>query len=215
MTNRLTDVLTVAVLAFVAVRLVGGVRVARSNDGRSLIGEIVRGLGWRHMWPVPLVLAAVLAVAVPLMMVPGLDWGWWSALGGDGNPVFGSSSTTAGSSWEWLVPLMFMCLLIPALPLFAHAEERMFRAGAQQWSWPRRVAKVLQFGIIHAVVGIPIGAALALSVGGAYFMGVYLRTWRSTYEQRLAELESTRAHTMYNGLIIALVGVAYAVEAAL
>jgi hypothetical protein len=205
MDDRVTNVLTVAVLGFMGVRLVGGARYSRTAQGRQMFTEIVRGIRWRHVWPVPLVLLGVLAVAAPLLQVPGLDWGWWSAIGGEGNPVFGSSTATAGSALEWIVPLAFMALLVPALPLFAHAEERMFRQGAEQWSKRRRAAKVLQFGMVHALIGIPVGAALALSVGGSYFMGVYLSAFRRTNDQRQATLESARAHTAYNGIIILVV----------
>ena len=205
MSQQLTNIATIAVLAFMGYRLVGGVRVARSGNGRVLARSIVRGIRWRHLWPVPFVLSVVIAVATGLMMVPGLSWGWWTALGGDGNPVFGTSSTTAGTVWEWLIPLVFMSLLIPALPLFAHAEERIFRAGAEHWSGRRRALKVVQFGMVHALIGIPIGAALALSLGGAYFMVVYLRQYRQWHSTELATLESARAHTAYNGVIIAVV----------
>jgi hypothetical protein len=157
------------------------------------------------VWPVPVLLAVVLAAATLAMQVPGLDWGWWTALGGDGNPVFGSSQATAGTSLEWIVPLVFMTMLLPALPLFANAEERIFRAGAEHWSLARRVAKTLQFGMVHALIGIPLGAALALSIGGAYFMWVYLREFATTGSRQAATLESTTAHTVYNGVIIVLV----------
>ena len=63
--------------------------------------------------------------------------------------------------------------VLPALPLFAHAEERMFRAGAEHWTTRRRVFKTLQFGLIHALIGIPISAA-------AYFflqLVTHLQTW--------------------------------------
>jgi hypothetical protein len=201
----LNTVLTVGVLGFVGVRLVSGARYARTSAGRLLVVEIVRGIRWRHVWPVPLVLAGVVAVATPLLAIPGLDWGWWSALGGQGNPVFGSSSATSGSVWEWLIPLAFIALLVPALPLFAHAEEVIFRRGAEGWSGRRRALKVLQFGMVHALIGIPIGAALALSVGGAYFMAVYLRAIRGGASQRSATLESARAHTVYNGVLVVAV----------
>jgi hypothetical protein len=197
-----STVLSLAVLGFMGVRLVSGVRVARTRAGRSVVTAVRQRLGWRHLWPVPLVLAAVLSVATPLMLVPGLDWGWWSALGGVGNPVFGSSDATTGTAWEWIVPLVFIVLLLPALPLFAHAEERIFRSGAEQWSPARRVGKVLQFGLVHALIGIPIGAALALSVGGAYFMRVYLRAYARTGSRADATIESTTAHTAYNGAIV-------------
>jgi hypothetical protein len=203
--GALNTVLTVGVLGFVGLRLASGVRYARTSNGRLLVGEIVRGIRWRHVWPVPFVLTGVVAVATPLLAVPGLDWGWWSALGGNGNPVFGSSTATSGSVWEWLIPLAFVCLLVPALPLFAHAEEVMFRRGAEAWSGRRRALKLVQFGLVHAMIGIPIGVALALSVGGAYFMSAYLGAIHHGATRREATIESARAHTAYNGVLVAAV----------
>lgn len=213
MDDQLTNVLTFAVLGLMGFRLLTGLRRSRSNDGRSLVTRVLHNIGWRHLWPVPLLLTTVIAAATALMQVPGLSWGWWTMLGGAGNPVFGSSDATAGTMWEWIIPLAFMCLLFPALPLFAYAEERMFRTGAEHWSRRRRVLKVLQFGLIHAVIGIPIGAALALSFGGAYFMWVYLRSYDVSRSQPDATLESTTAHTVYNGLIITLVAIAIVYDA--
>jgi hypothetical protein len=211
--DRLSNVLSLVVLAFVGVRLLQAVKLSRSQHGRSLSREIWTRLRWRHIWPVPFVLTGVLLVAIPLLMIPVLRWGWWSALGGDGNPIFGSSDTTSGTVWSWLIPLVFMVLVITALPLFANAEERMFRSGAQRWSTQKRVIKILEFGLIHALIGIPIGVALALSVGGAYFMSVYLRSYALTGSANAATLESTRAHTAYNALIIVTVALAVAVDA--
>ncbi len=213
MDDRLSNVLSMVVLAVVGLRLVQAVTISRSSHGRSLSREIWTRIRWRHIWPVPFVLAGVLIVAIPLLMVPPLRWGWWSALGGSGNPIFGSSTTTSGTVWEWLIPLVFMGLVVLALPLFANAEERMFRFGAQRWSPRRRALKVLQFGAIHALIGIPIGVALALSVGGAYFMAVYLHSYALTGSAQEATLESTRAHTAYNALIIVTVAIAIAVDA--
>ena len=207
------NVVTFAALAFLAVRLVLAVRSARSRDGRRVTTTVLRGIGWRHVWPVPLVLTAVVAVATALVLVPGLDIGWWTLLGGTGNPVFGMSDSTAGTALEWIVPLVFITLLVPALPLFAYSEERMFRTGAEGWSRWRRAWKVLQFGLVHALIGIPLGAALALSVGGAYFMTVYLRRFRIAGSPADATYESARAHTVYNGIIVVLVLVAIALDA--
>jgi hypothetical protein len=211
--GHLSNVLSVVVLALVGVRLVQAAKLSRSNRGRSLSRQVWTRLRWRHFWPVPFVLAGVLIVAIPLLMIPVLRWGWWSALGGDGNPIFGSSTATMGTVWEWLIPLVFMVLVVAALPLFANAEERMFRTGAQRWTTRQRVVKVLQFGLIHALVGIPIGVALALSVGGAYFMSVYLRSYALTGSVAEATLESTRAHTAYNALIIVTVALVLTVDA--
>jgi hypothetical protein len=196
------DALTGAILVLVAVR-VGGVtrRLFTNRALRDRTLHIVRGIRLRHVLPVPLVLTAVILVASALLLVPGLDWGWWSALGGVGNPVTGSTDRTTGTVLEWLIPLVFVLLLLPAIPLFAEAEEQRFRAGAERWSFWQRVWRGIVFGTVHALIGIPIGVALALSVGGWYFTFWYLRG---------GVLESTRAHTAYNATIVALLLVALA-----
>lgn len=213
--HRLTNTVTFIVLGFVGYRLIGGLRSSRTGAGRTLATRIFRNVGWRHIWPVPVLLATVVGVATALIVIPGLSWGWWSALGGEGNPVFASSESTIGTVWEWVIPLVFMALLFPALPLFAFAEERLFRAGAEQWSTGRRVFKTMQFGLVHALIGIPIGAALALSIGGAYFMWVYLRKFRAVGTRDAALIESATAHTAYNALIVIMLVIAFGVDAIL
>ena len=206
------DVLTVAVLALVALR-VGGVarRVLTSSDIQRRWLEIVRGIRLQHILPVPLVLAVVLSVASALLLVPGLDWGWWSALGGIGNPVTGTTDRTTGTPLEWIIPLMFVVLLLPGLPLFAEAEERAFRLGAEHWSFGKRVGRGVVFGSVHALIGIPIGVALALSVGGWYFTFAYLRGVKRGGTMG-GLLESTRAHTAYNTFIVLILLLALALD---
>jgi hypothetical protein len=202
----LVDVLTVTVLALVGVRLVTVASAARRRpELRARVLRIVRGIRLRHVLPVPFLLVAVLTAATLLLQVPGLDWGWWSALGGYGNPVTGGSERTTGTVLEWLVPLVFGILLVPGIPLFAEAEERIFRRGAEGWSTLERIWRGVVFGLAHAIIGLPLGVALALSVGGWWFTAVYL--WgvrRGGGSQRAGVLESTRAHTAYNGTIVLL-----------
>jgi hypothetical protein len=204
----LLTIATIAVLGFMGVRLVGAARFSVQGLGRDRVVLVLRGLRWRHIWPVPFVLTAVLVVALALVQLPLLSFGWWTAIGGLGNPVTGTTEQTAGTPLEWLIPLFFALLLLPALPLFAWREEELFRLGAETWSWPKRVAKAVLFGLVHALIGIPIGVALALSIGGGYFQACYLRGWRETHDRRAAVVESTRAHTAYNLAIVSLLLVA-------
>jgi hypothetical protein len=199
------DVATIAVLAFVGVRIAGGTRIALSGRGRSHVGLLVRGLRPRHfLFALPAFVLTATAVII-LVQLPLLDWGWWSALGGFGNPVTGSTERTTGTPLEWIVPLIFLTMLLPALPLFAEAEERMFRLGAERRSRWGRLRRSVEFGLVHAIIGIPIGAALGLSVGGMYFTWSYLRVFEKTGDPQAAMQESTRAHTAYNATVIALI----------
>ena len=200
----LLDLLTFGVLAFVGVRLVGAARFVASGPGRARVRLIVSGLRWRHFAAVPFVLAGVAATAGVLWAVPPLRFGWWTAIGGEGNPVLGTTGRTRGTVLEWLVPVAFVVLLAPAVPLFAQAEEVAFRRGAEAWSFARRAWRGVQFGLAHALIGIPLAVALALSVGGWYFTWVYRRAYRRD-GARAALLESTRAHTAYNLVILGLV----------
>ena len=94
------DLFTVAVLGFFGARLVKVARRSVAGHTRAHVAFIARGLRWRHFLPVPLVLAAVLTVAILAIQVPGLDWGWWTAIGGVGNPVTGGTDRTAGTVLE-------------------------------------------------------------------------------------------------------------------
>jgi hypothetical protein len=206
------SLLTVAVLAFIGSRLVVGARLSLRPDMRSRTAEILRGVRLRHVLLAPVVLTVIIIVASVLIELPVLEWGWWSAIGGEGNPVIGVTEQTSHSPLEWILPAAFLLLLLPALPLFAEREERMFRLGAEHWSFWRRVARGVQFGLVHALIGIPLGAALTLSVGGWYFTAMYLRGYRrSGGDGRAGLLESTRAHAVYNLEILALVAVALSI----
>ena len=199
------DVATYAVLAFIGVRIATGTRVALSGSGRGHVGQIVRGLRPRHFLLAVPALAAVFAGVVALVQLPVLSWGWWTALGGLGNPVTGTTDRTTGTALEWIIPLVFLVLLVPPLPLFAEAEERMFRLGAEHRTRWGRLRRSVEFGLAHAIIGIPIGAALGLSIGGMYFTDRYLRTFRRTHDAQAAMAESTRAHLGYNITVIVIV----------
>src|SRR4029079_15508481 len=103
-----------------------------------------------------------------------------------------------------IVPL-FIGLLLVSLPLLVEREEHLFRAGAEQRSTVGNLRRAVAFGLLHAVVGIPIGAALALSLGGVVFTWVYLGTWRETRDREAALLESTRVHLAYDLAIVGIV----------
>jgi len=202
----LLDILTVAILGVVGLRLATiASRAARSRPLRDRTVTIVRGLRARHFLLGVPALVAVGTVAFLLIEVPGLDFGWWWALGGTSNVITGSTEQGTDNVVLRLVPFVFLSVLLPLLPLLAEREERMFRLGAEDWSTARRAVRAVQFGLIHLIMGVPIGVALALSVGGGYFTWAYLRGYRRGRSQEAGLLEATRAHTAYNAVVVTLV----------
>jgi hypothetical protein len=206
------DVLTVAVLAWFGSRLFVAFRRSLGSSARTRSLALVRGLRSRHFLPVPLVLTLVVLAAVGLTSIPPLHFGWWTAIGGQGNPAFGVTERTAGTAFELVIPIVFVLLLVPALPLLVEREEIAFRLGAEHWSTPKRIAKAVLFGLVHAIVGIPIGVALALSIGGAAFTLAYLRAFAASGRQSIALAESSRLHLAYNLTIVGLVAALLAAE---
>ncbi len=196
----IADVLSLAVLAFVGIRLVEAARITIDRRHRTL--RLVRGLQRRHFLQAFPVWLGVVAGYLVLAEVPGLDFGWWYAIGGDGNPALGSTSA-GGGALDWL-PLLFIPLLALGLPVLVEGEERMFRLGAETRSTAANLRRAVAFGLVHAVVGIPLAAALALTTGGCYLTHCYLRAWRSTHSRDAALVEATRAHLAYNLTILAL-----------
>lgn len=209
----LLDLLTVAVLALVGVRLVTTANAAvRSDALRNRTVELFRGLRLRHFLRAPLALVCVVTTATLLLEVPGLDWGWWTAIGGTGNVIVGGSERSGIGPLQWIAPLVFLTLIIPMLPLFAEREERMFRVGAESQSVARRARRAVEFGLVHLIMGIPIGVALALAVGGGYFTWAYLRGFRQGGREA-GLLEATRSHLAYNLVIVGLVALSFALGA--
>jgi hypothetical protein len=202
----LLDILTLVVLAYVGVRLVDAAR--QSVSQRSHVWLVVSGLRLHHFLLAVPVLIAVIATAVALFQVPGLSFGWWTAIGGEGNPVFGTARPSAVGPLDAVLPVVFGVLLLLGLPLLVEGEEWVFRRGAEHRGRMANVRRAVLFGLVHAVVGVPLAAALALSIGGLYLTWRYLRVWRATASSRLALLESTRAHLAYNLVIVGLVLVA-------
>jgi hypothetical protein len=196
------DLLTVAVLAVVGVRLFEAARSSVEARGKTL--AVVRGLRRHHFVRAVPVVLLIVAAAWALMELPVLSFGWWSMIGGEGNPVVGVTEEDYGIV-SVVIPLFFIGLLIVGLPLLVAREEWVFRRGAEQRGTVANVRRSVLFGLAHAVIGIPIGAALALSIGGLYLTWCYLEGWKVTRSQSGALLESTRAHLAYNLTIITLV----------
>lgn len=211
----LANTLVGAALAVVVLSLVDeGSALKRSVKQRVLWRVVWRSMRMRHIWPAPFVLAGAALLGWLLTTYVGgpLNWGWWSAMGGTGNVVLGNNTDlfgAVGSQWVSRVMLVVLGLLMPNLVSW---EERVFRRGIERRSTLGRLLWAGLFGLVHLVAGLPLWAALALTVVGLYCSHVYMRTFRALAPQRgegvarrRAMLESTCAHLGFNslGLVVA------------
>lgn len=168
-------VLTAAVVIFMLVSTVRMLRnLVRSERLRRDYRHTVTAMRW---WMVPAaVIQFSLVIALYLALVklfPLLGWGWWRMLGNSGNVAL---AQTGQSGLIWKVTGFTLPILAAAVvPWLAHAEEMAFRAGAERQGIRRRLTRQVMFGLAHAWAGIPIGACLALTGSGLYFLLVYLR----------------------------------------
>lgn len=127
------------------------------------------------------VMAVTIFVAYKLSQLPILNWSWAKLLGSEGGNV-----NLIGFQYLWFAPI-FALLLIAALPLLAKAEEDIFREGTRDWG--NAVLRSVLFGLVHVVAGIPIGAALALSIAGLWFTYQVRQRWRCSVDRLPHHLE--------------------------
>jgi hypothetical protein len=189
----------------------------RPNRLRTL--RIVRGVRFWHVALALLFLGGVLPIALLLLRVPWLAWGWL-----DFNLVF---SVPADTAMPWGVRVAALLALVAILPLQAWREERTFRLGAPAWSWSKRCRKTVAFGALHVLMGIPLAGVVVVTLCGFGYLVVDLivhgRLARAlppmaiqTCLQRrralrarvrlydLAALEACRVHLVFNLLCVAV-----------
>ncbi len=89
--------------------------------------------------------------------------------------------------------IFFALLFFFNLPTFAYAEEHVFRRGVE--TWDGAIVASFIFGMVHVLVGVPIGVGVALSIAGLWFS--------SRYFDGGIEL-STLHHVAYNSIVLSV-----------
>jgi hypothetical protein len=227
----MTSALRLIVSGVIIVLLARSARVAWSN--RDMAVTVWRRIRARHVAGSLLLLVVVFSTAVALMtFIPVTSLGLGSVLGLTGNAVFapveeaavrsGAATGAAPASVDLAVrygTVAFMVALLVMFPWLAYVEEEIFRRGLETASWARRGWAALRFGLVHMVMLVPLGAALAIGVAGLWYGRVYVRAFQRAAGDGLlapeqarsrAVLESTVWHTSFNSLLVVLliIGVA-------
>lgn len=150
--------------------------------------------------------------ALLVIYVPGLKYGWLHLFVSGGGNVFIAPVTDASSSDYAilrLVPIAFCLALLVAIPFLAKLEEDIFRRGYTDWKniWWQST----KFGLIHCVVGIPIGFGISLIMSGLFYAYHYKRTFEKNIDllgyltaEDEAIMVSTTYHSMYNLIVITI-----------
>ena len=135
--------------------------------------------------------AALLYTYVPFMDKNPILW-VFSSLFGWGNGDGQNNIMFSGLQWKYYA-MLFLPVLLFALPFLAWIEEEDFREGTTDWR--NGIVRSIGFGLIHLIALIPLGAALALSIGGMWFTHHY---FKGGVER------STVYHSAYNSIVVAL-----------
>jgi hypothetical protein len=164
-------------------------RVARvAWRQRALTLALWRAIRLRHLAGALALLVVVASVAAALVTwVPGAGLGLGHLVGLTGNAVFApleeglaraGPPPAGGPDWLLLVGATgFLGGLALVLPWLAFVEEEVFRAGLEDAGPVRVVLASLVFGLVHLVMLVPVGAALAIGVAGLAYATVYRRAY--------------------------------------
>ena len=117
--------------------------------------------------------------------------------------------------FEYLGIFAFYIIMSIMLPVYALAEEKMFRHEVHKWS--KIIIKSLIFGFFHMLVGISIYVALILSVVGFIYHLKYKYVFVSwikkgthiKFAEDKALISSASMHACYNFILFTILCVTY------
>jgi membrane protease YdiL (CAAX protease family) len=177
-------VIRLAIAGWILVTLARVARVAWRE--RVLCTAVWRAVRPRHVGGALGLLVVVGGCATVLLThVPGMDLGLGRLVGLSTNAVFApleeglsraGPPPASGPDWTLLLGASaFLLPLLLLLPWLAFVEEEVFRAGLERAGAGRVALASLAFGLVHLVMLVPLAAALAVGVAGAFYARVYRR----------------------------------------
>lgn len=93
------------------------------------------------------------------------------------------------------------------VPAWAMKEEQAFRAGAENWSSAQKFFASLAFGLLHFNnIIYPLAACFAITLGGLYYIGIYMHMYKKTGSSQVALLESGTVHALHNLIALTVLG---------
>ncbi len=160
--------------------LVNEIRLFFSNFRRNL--KLSFSFWSRYTWKIflhCLIIALVtLLLSLALTSVPFLSKGWTHFFfDSGGNILFSIMDLQDPIISIVLVSLVLIAFFIVFLPHLALLEETAFRKN--RFSLFHRIRASIVFGMVHLIMGIPIGAGLALCFTGFAYSHIYISSYRN------------------------------------
>lgn len=181
---------------------------ANRDKGRTIL-SVYQRFSWGMFAQCLGVLFLTITAGILLVVfVPGMNWGWSNLfLDKAVNVMIAPALPEPGASvWAKVLPVLFIVMFIPVMPIFAATEENMFRSGHTSW---KAIAKQsVKFGLVHCIVGIPIGAGFALIIPGFFYAYHYRKAFLANEHHGILIADcfgvasSTAYHTMYNSIVL-------------
>jgi hypothetical protein len=148
--------------ALMTLLLASAITPSKLNYNLAVIFEIT----WSMVALNAVVLSAVVATFATLVSSSKvMAFSWLNLFGGEGTNI-----NVAPVDIRWF-GFVFLVLFAINLPYFAYQEEMWFRNDLT--TWREAIAWSILFGLVHCIVGVPIGAGVALSIGGLWFSHCY------------------------------------------
>lgn len=191
------------IMAFMGYLLVTS---AFRNYKDPITRRVLKGIHWNDFaWSI-LCILAVIATAYALSMIhPLMSWSWWQYIGGGNGSVISGQTPEAGRAiLPSVIAVCFPVLILINIPAFAYIEERMFRKGAERRGRAANAMYAIWFGLVHMIMGVPLFAALAISVAGLFFTHRYLSSHAASGDIETALIAAASRHAAYNLILVSL-----------
>lgn len=149
------------------------------------------------------VIVAVVGVAVALITYwpQVMGFSWLQLFAQKGEHESGGNLVVSGALKFPIFGLIFMILFMLNVPRLARYEEDQFRRGTKDWK--DASGRSIRFGLMHCIVGVPVGVGLALAIGGMWFTYQYFKG---------GVRRSTLYHSIYNMIFVVIIFISLARE---
>jgi hypothetical protein len=129
---------------------------------------------WLVSWLLAVGVLAVILLCVGTLLSlhnPVLSFSWIQLISTQKEAEHGGTNLIASTTTLPFLGIIFALLLAVNIPRLARLEEDAFRRGTVDWR--DGAIRSVKFGFVHMFVGVPVAAALALSILGLWLTHQY------------------------------------------